>query len=173
MTCNSDPKEGSVRHENLNESDSFITYPTNRLVCVIDKESDIDSLIRELNEHGYVADDVRILFSEEGARRLDRFGANHGWLAKLYRMMETAALESKTLHEFYAELMNGHFVFMIQTRDRDEGARCGRFCKSMTRAVPRFTDAGWSSKSRNRSGSTQRSGLCRRLSKRLGLKPES
>jgi len=110
-----------MRYEDWNASDSFITYPTNCLVCVIDKESDVASLVRELNRHGYADDDIRILFSEEGARRLDRYGMDHGWLARLYRMMETAALESKTLQEYYDELMNGNFVFFIQTRHRDEG----------------------------------------------------
>ena len=108
-----------MRYEDWNASDSFITYPTNCLVCVIDKESDVASLVRELNRHGYADDDIRILFSEEGARRLDRYGMDHGWLARLYRMMETAALESKTLQEYYDELMNGNFVFFIQTRHRD------------------------------------------------------
>jgi hypothetical protein len=110
-----------MRYEDWNASDSFITYPTNCLVCVIDKESDVASLVRDLNQRGYTEDEIRILFSEPGAKRLDRHGMDHGWLARLYRMMETAALESKTLQEYYDELMNGNFVFFIQTRHRDEG----------------------------------------------------
>jgi hypothetical protein len=109
-----------VRYEDLNQSDSFITYPTNCIVCVIDKASDVDSLLRELNSHGYFEDEVRILFSKKGAERLDPDGRDHGKLAKLYRLMETAALESKTLREFYAELMNGHLVFMVHTDDHEE-----------------------------------------------------
>jgi hypothetical protein len=66
-------------------------------------------------------------------------------------MMETAALESKTLHEFYAELMNGHFVFMIQTRDRDEGGEVWSILQKYDARRATFYDAGWSSKSRNRS----------------------
>lgn len=110
-----------MQYQDLNRTESFLTYPTNRLVCVIDKAADARSLIRELNQHGYGEDDVRILFSEEGARRLDLFGDRHGWLAKLYRLMEAAALESQTMREYYDELMQGHFVFMVQTNDREEG----------------------------------------------------
>jgi hypothetical protein len=110
-----------MQYQDLNQSDSFLTYPTNCLVCVIDKESDVRSVIRELNERGYGEDDIRILFAEQGAQRLDLYGTEHGWLARLYRLMETAALESKTLREYHGELMDGHFVFMIQTKDRDEG----------------------------------------------------
>jgi hypothetical protein len=88
---------------------------------VIDRAADARSLVRELNEHGYVDDDIRILFSEQGAQRLDLHGTKHGWLARLYRLMETAALESKTLREYHDELMQDHFVFMIQTKDRDQG----------------------------------------------------
>jgi hypothetical protein len=110
-----------MRYEDWNASDSFITYPTNCLVCVIDKEADVGSLIRELNRHGYNEDEIRVLFSAQGADRLDRYGIDHGWLARLYRMMETAALESKTLNQYYDELMHGNFVFFIQTKGRDEG----------------------------------------------------
>ncbi len=67
-----------MQYQDLNQSESFLTYPTNCLVCVIDKAADVRSLIRELNQKGYGEDEVRILFSEEGARRLDPLGDQHG-----------------------------------------------------------------------------------------------
>ena len=112
-----------MQYQNLNQSESFLTYPTNCLVCVIDAAEDARTLVRELNERGYGEDEVRILCSEEGAKRLDPVGEQHGWLAKLYRLMETAALESKTMHEYYDELMQGHYVFMVQAKDRDEAEK--------------------------------------------------
>ena len=112
-----------MRYQDLNQSDSFLTYPTNCLVCVIDKAEDARSLVHELNQRGYGEDEVRILFSEKGAERLDPLGEQHGWLAKLYRLMETAALESKTMREYYDELMQGHYVFMVQAEDRDEAEK--------------------------------------------------
>jgi hypothetical protein len=104
----------------LNESDEFLRYPTNSLVAVFDNAEDLAGALRALNLAGYVENDVDVLSGHEGAKRLDITGREHGLLARIYRIMESAALESKNLREFAQELEAGHFVVVVRTTDKEE-----------------------------------------------------
>ena len=105
---------------NLNESNEFIRYPIDNIVAVFDDEEDLAGAIRALNIAGYQENEIRVLCGPDGAKRLDMTGKEHGWLARLYRAMESAALESKNLREFSQELEAGHFVVAVHAADKEE-----------------------------------------------------
>jgi hypothetical protein len=104
----------------LNESDDFLRYPTDNIVAVFNNETDLARAIHALNIAGYEENDVAILSGPEGAKRLDISGEQHGWLARVYRFMESAAAESKKLHQFAEELKAGHFVVFVHASNNEE-----------------------------------------------------
>jgi uncharacterized protein (TIGR02246 family) len=65
----------------------FIPYPTNRVVGTIAEAKHADAAVEALVEAGFDRPSIDVLRGEEGLRRLDPTGAEHGVLERLQRAL--------------------------------------------------------------------------------------
>lgn len=63
----------------------FIPYPTQRVVGTIADAHDARSAIEALLQQGFQRSDIDVLRGEEGLRRLDPSGSEHGFFAQFQR----------------------------------------------------------------------------------------
>src|SRR5260370_9987442 len=68
-----------------NKRSDFIAYPTNKVVGFIDDPGDAQAALSDLRAAGFTGDEIEVLTGEEGARRIDVNGGEHGALAHIVR----------------------------------------------------------------------------------------
>lgn len=108
----------------LNEGSEFLTYPTNKVLGIVDTAEDLHGAVTELNNAGFGKDQVQVLCGEKGAERLDTTGEHHGFFAKLYRMVENFGdMEPKHLREYQSELLGGHFLLAVDVPEENDRTR--------------------------------------------------
>ena len=66
----------------------MITYPTNRLLGVVDDPAAAEAIVRDLARAGFDGDAVEVLVGEAGRGRLARLGARPGPLSRLVRVFQ-------------------------------------------------------------------------------------
>ena len=114
----------------LNESDRFLSYPTNKIIGMVSTPDELHAAIAELNAAGFGEAQVQVLCGSKGAARLDVTGERHGFLARLYRFVEKFGdMESKHLSDYKSELLNGHFLLAVDVRTttpEHESSMCSR-----------------------------------------------
>ena len=72
----------------LNEDKDFLTYPTNKVLGILNTPQELHGAVTKLNSAGFEKERVQVLCGEKGAERLDVAGERHGFLAKVYRTVE-------------------------------------------------------------------------------------
>jgi hypothetical protein len=106
---------------------NFISYPSNKVVGFIDDPNDAQAALRDLKEAGFKTDEIEVLTGEEGARRIDVTGREHGPLARIVRSIQKLGdYESEHVKRHEQELLAGHFgigVTAEEGRDREEVRR--------------------------------------------------
>lgn len=61
-----------MEHTPLNESEKeFVSYPTNKVIGIIDTPTDAQGALDALTTAGFAKDEIDVLCGKEGARRLD------------------------------------------------------------------------------------------------------
>ena len=68
-----------------NKGGEFISYPMNRVAGTIDDPTEAHAAIEALREAGYKLEEIDVLCGEEGMRRLDPTGKEHGLFARFQR----------------------------------------------------------------------------------------
>lgn len=108
---------------------TFLAYPTDRVVGTIGEDGDVRAAIEALLEAGFTHDDIDVLHGEGGLARLDPTGADHGFLARFHRTLIRAAgpaEEYRHLKRHVEDVREGRFVVMVlakQPAQREQAAQ--------------------------------------------------
>ncbi len=97
----------------------FIAYPTGYLFAVVDDRTNADALVRELEEAGVERSAMLRFTGEEGARRIDASGTDHGILARLLRLLEYADDSRLQAEAYEREARAGHCVIGVHAPETD------------------------------------------------------
>jgi diadenosine tetraphosphate (Ap4A) HIT family hydrolase len=99
----------------------------NRVTGLIDAEDDVTATVRALEQDGVATDDIDLFVGEQGARRLDFSGREHGRVFRLLRTLEKAVGdERESNHRIDEALRQGATLLSVKVRNRkggDEKAR--------------------------------------------------
>lgn len=104
------------------ERRDFIPYPTNRVVGTVTDAGKAREAIGALLQAGFREEDIDLLQGDEGLRRLDQTGAEHGFLAQFQRtVISTFDLdEFKHLAHHIEDIRAGKCVIMVLTKRREQ-----------------------------------------------------
>ena len=103
--------------------EDFLAYPTNRLVAVFDSDTDAQTTLGELFAAGF-AKSFDVFCGTAGARLIDFSGEQHGYLARLSRLLHHLNVpEGAQMDSYERELQAGHCIIMVQTDDADSQRR--------------------------------------------------
>lgn len=90
-----------------------------RVTCLLDSEDAAMATVRALEEEGVATDDIDIFVGEEGARRLDLSGREHGRVLRLLRRLEAAVGgESEPYHRIDEALRLGAALLCVKVHAR-------------------------------------------------------
>ncbi|MGH8907999.1 MAG: hypothetical protein ACRD0K_16160 [Egibacteraceae bacterium] len=102
------------------QNNEFLDYPTNRVLAVIDKPDHVRAAVENLARAGFGADAVDVLCGEEGARRLDVTGEDHGLISRLTRILQSFGAEHERLKRHVEELRAGRFLICVYVGEDEE-----------------------------------------------------
>ncbi len=115
----------------MKENPDFIAYPSNKVVGFIDDPSDTQAALRDLNAAGFTADEIEVLTGEQGARRIDVTGREHGPLARIVRSIQKLGdYESKHVRRHEKELLAGHFGIGVTAKRESDRQKVWQILKS-------------------------------------------
>jgi diadenosine tetraphosphate (Ap4A) HIT family hydrolase len=106
----------------------------NRVTALLDSEDEALATVRALEEDGVATDDIEIFAGDEGARRLDLSGREHGSVIRLLRTLEAAVGdESEPNHRIDEALRRGATLLCVKVHNRksNEKARALRVLKAL------------------------------------------
>ena len=105
----------------------------NRVTGLLDTEEEANTTARVLEDEGVVPEDIDVFSGEQGARRLDLSGREHGRAFRLLRTLEAAVgHEGETNHRIEAALQKGATLLCVkvQPRKAEDKARAVRILKA-------------------------------------------
>jgi hypothetical protein len=101
----------------------MITYPTNRLLGVIDDPDEAPSVVQALLAHR-AADAVDLLAGEDGRERLGRLGPSPGPLSRIVRAFQFMTMDQTPDFLVYERaLLDGRAVIAVRVGDHDRMRR--------------------------------------------------
>lgn len=112
------------------KSDEFISYPTNRVVGTIDEPGTAQTVVEALLAAGFNLDEMDVLYGEEGMRRLDPNGKEHGLLARFQRVTIRWSQEERYLRQHIEDMLAGHFVIMVLAKEPGKREKVREILKS-------------------------------------------
>ena len=105
----------------VQQTDAFIAYPTNRVVGTIADPKHAQAAIEALLQVGFARPDIDILHGEEDLHRPDPTGAEHRFLAQFQRtLIRTLADEYQHLRHLVDDVRAGRWVIMVLAKKRDQ-----------------------------------------------------
>jgi diadenosine tetraphosphate (Ap4A) HIT family hydrolase len=94
----------------------------NRVTGLLDSEEEVSATVRALEEGGVTPDDIDVFVGEEGARRLDLFGREHGRVRRWLRSLEASVGDERETNLRIDEaLRQGATLISIKVRTRKAG----------------------------------------------------
>jgi hypothetical protein len=105
-----------------NKTSAFIAYPIDKVVGFIDDLGDVKAALGDLRAAGFKAEDIQVLTGEEGARRIDVNGDEHGELAHILRSIQKTLGDYEIPHakRHEQELLAGHFGIGVTAKDEED-----------------------------------------------------
>jgi diadenosine tetraphosphate (Ap4A) HIT family hydrolase len=106
----------------------------NHVTSLLDTEDEAMAMVRALEENGVATEDIDIFVGEQGARRLDLSGSEHGRVIRLLRRLEAAVGdESAPNHRIDEALRRGATLLSVKVHKGkgDEKARAFRVLKAL------------------------------------------
>ena len=101
-------------------SDRMITYPTNRLLGVVDDPALAQSIARDLAAVGFAGDAVDVLVGDAGLDRLARLGARPSPLSRIVRVFQFMSMDQTPDFLVYERaLLDGRAVVAVRAGGRD------------------------------------------------------
>ena len=104
----------------------MITYPTQKLLGVIDQPDRAREAVTALEATGVPAGDIRLLLGEDGRRDLGRLGSRPNLLSRVVRVFQFMSMDQLPDFLVYERaLLDGRAVVAIHVGNRDAmlGAR--------------------------------------------------
>jgi diadenosine tetraphosphate (Ap4A) HIT family hydrolase len=96
----------------------------NRVTGLLDNEDDVTAIVAALEGDGVVPDDIDVFAGEQGARRLDLFGREHGRVIRLLRTLEASVGdERETNHRIDEALRKGATLLCVKVNPRRRDAK--------------------------------------------------
>jgi hypothetical protein len=98
----------------------MITYPTNRLLGVLDTPATAEPLVGHLADAGFAGDAVDILVGEAGRDRLAQLGARPSPLSRIVRVFQFMSMDQTPDFLVYERaLLDGRAVVAVRAAGRD------------------------------------------------------
>jgi hypothetical protein len=94
-------------------SNEFLSYPTNKVVALLDDPDSVRRAIADLVRDGFDEDEIHVLSGSKGAARLDLDGRHHGFRARLYRWVERLSDTTDWLERHSLHLAGGGFGLTV------------------------------------------------------------
>ena len=103
-----------------------------RVTCLLDNEDAAMATVQALEAEGVATDDIEVFVGEQGARRLDLSGREHGRVLRLLRRLEAVVGgESEPYHRIDEALRTGATLVCVKVHTRQtEKARALRILKA-------------------------------------------
>src|SRR5262249_45387916 len=102
----------------------------NRVVGTVDDLGAAQAVVQALLEAEFDTDEIDILYGEEGLRRLDPTGEEHGVLARVLRAAFQWNEEDKYLRQHVEDVLAGHFVIMVLAKEPEKREKVREILKS-------------------------------------------
>ena len=103
---------------NINNPDSFTTYPNNSLCAIIESNKDAGEALAALIAGGVPKEDIDIYYGKKGAEIIDSDATHHGLLASIAKAFRGYGdIENKSLHIYETALENGSYIFTVKAKD--------------------------------------------------------
>ena len=111
---------------------NFETYPTNRIVAIVDSKMEADEVCCELMDAGFDSADIDESVGKEGLQFLDPDGRNHGLMTKLIRKWQFIAQgeELKYLNRIKKGLKEGHAVMSVPALTESARGKVAKILRS-------------------------------------------
>ena len=111
---------------------NFETYPTNRIVAIVDSKMEADEVCCELMDAGFDSADIDEAVGKEGLQFLDPDGRNHGLMTKLIRKWQFIAQgeELKYLNRIKKGLKEGHAVMSVPALTESARGKVAKILRS-------------------------------------------
>lgn len=91
----------------------------NRVTCLYGRREDVDAAVQALEAGGVHTDDIDVFVGEEGARRLDLAGRDHGRAVRMLRSLEDVMTDaSVTHHRIDQALRDGAALLCVKLHKR-------------------------------------------------------
>jgi diadenosine tetraphosphate (Ap4A) HIT family hydrolase len=105
----------------------------NRVTGLLDSQDEVSATVRALEQDGVASDDIDIFTGEQGARRLDLFGREHGRAVRLLRTLEAVVGgEGEANHRIDEALRKGATLICVKVHKKaDEKAHALRVLKAL------------------------------------------
>lgn len=102
----------------LNQSDSFMLYPSQTMIAVLADETRVEEVAAALTIHGIEPKDIQVLHGEEGRAILDAEGSENGVLGKLLRALENVSEVQRTYVKYVDDqLAAGAYALSVPVAD--------------------------------------------------------
>jgi hypothetical protein len=93
--------------------DHFVHRPVAAVVALLPDWQSVESALGDLQSGGFDAGHARILLGEEGARILDRAGAEHGFRAGWVRALQSLGYDQNILAVYDEGLRSGQALMTV------------------------------------------------------------
>ncbi len=111
---------------------NFETYPTNRVVAIVDSKMEADQVCCELMNAGFDSVDIDESVGKEGLQFLDPDGLSHGLMTKLIRKWQFIAQgeELKYLKRIKKGLKEGHAIVSVPALTESARTKVAKILRS-------------------------------------------
>ncbi len=107
-----------MTYSTLGQSGEFLDYPTNKVIGVFADWEHARAAIDRLSAGGFTQEQIGVLYGQEGTRRLDASGKEHGILAQISRFFQGFAdMDDKHTKRHEQELLAGHVLLYVDAAD--------------------------------------------------------
>lgn len=104
---------------------AMITYPTQRLLGVVDDPEAARAAVAELVASGTAPADIELLAGPEGRERLGRLGPKPNWLSRVVRVFQYLSMDQLPDFLMYeAAIGEGRTVVAIRVTGRERMLAC-------------------------------------------------
>ena len=102
--------------------EDFKTYLSNKVVCFVESETEVEAIERELMNSGFEDSSTEVLSGEKGLSMLDPDGEESGFFGKVFRKLQKAVIRQDRLffEESKENLKNGNYLFVASAEDKDK-----------------------------------------------------
>ncbi len=97
----------------FDSSKDFRSYPTNRVVAILDSPQAAESARADLVAAGIAADTVEFACGKEGLREIDFQGTSHGLVARMVRMVQQIGELAEYWKRYEKALQDGKCLLAV------------------------------------------------------------